>query len=105
MAKIPYWENLFPDAANMGVNCNRESARINTATQNIYNHFATNPLNASYGIYSMDVLCNPGCGNGTNTTVTCQPVQQCADHGLDRHHYLQLCAAHPAPPYDVAGCR
>ncbi len=45
------------------MSCNQGICQAgNTATQNIYNHFATNPLNASYGIYSMDILCNPGCG-------------------------------------------
>ena len=49
-----------------------------TATQNIFNHFATNPLNASYGIYSMDMLCNPGCGGRTTaitpaSTAVCPP--------------------------------
>jgi hypothetical protein len=63
VATIPYWEHLFPDAAGLGANGKGTAGY--SATQNIYNHFATNPLNASYGIYSMDVLCNPGCG-GTN---------------------------------------
>jgi hypothetical protein len=63
---IAYWEDLFPDAANQGVNCNGGCIDGYTATQNIFNHFATNPLNATYGIYSMDILCNPGCGGTSN---------------------------------------
>lgn len=55
VAKIPYWENLFPDATGLkpfGI-----GTRGHTAMQNIYDHFATNDINASYGICSMDILC------------------------------------------------
>ena len=73
---IDYWEDLFPDAAGTGAIGNGTPGY--TATQNIFNHFATNPLNASYGIYSMDILCNPGCGGRIiattrASTATCPP--------------------------------
>ena len=99
IAKIPYWENLFPDAANLGVNCTQGVCQDgNTATQNIYNHFATNPLNASYGIYSMDVLCNPGCGNGQyNRYYASQfsSAQTQASIGTTSYNSGQLILRHP----------
>ena len=99
IAKIPYWENLFPDAANLGVNCTQGVCQNgNTATQNIYNHFATNPLNASYGIYSMDVLCNPGCGNGQyNRYFASQfsSAQTLASIGTTSYNSGQLIMRHP----------
>src|ERR1700733_2709739 len=99
IAKIPYWENLFPDAANLGVNCTQGVCQDgNSATQNIYNHFATNPLNASYGIYSMDVLCNPGCGNGHyNRYFASQfsSAQTMASIGTTSYNSGQLILRHP----------
>src|ERR1700733_7444641 len=98
IAKIPYWENLFPDAANLGVNCTQGVCQDGySATQNIYNHFATNPLNASYGIYSMDVLCNPGCGGAHNRYFAAQysSMQTQASIGTTSYHSGQLIMRHP----------
>jgi len=95
VAKIPYWEDLFPDAA--GVGANGSGTPGYTATQNIYNHFATNPLNASYGIYSMDVLCNPGCGGTNNRYYASQysSMQTQASIGTTSYHSGQLIMRHP----------
>jgi hypothetical protein len=95
VAKIPYWENLFPDAAGLGATGNGTAGL--TATQNIYNHFATNPLNASYGIYSMDVLCNPGCGGVNNRYFDSQysTLQTQASIGTTSYHSGQLIVRHP----------
>jgi hypothetical protein len=57
---IPYWENLFPDAAGMDVQ--GTGAPGNSATQNIYNLYKGDIDNASLDLYNLDILCNPGCG-------------------------------------------
>ena len=68
VTKIPYWEDLFPDAAGKGSSmastpCSATICQAgNTATQNIYNQFAAEPLNASDDLNLMDTLCTPGCG-------------------------------------------
>lgn len=62
VAPIPFFENMFPDAAGGG----------KSATQNIY---APNPAtgypgwlagNETGSLYMMDILCTPGCGGQTN---------------------------------------
>jgi hypothetical protein len=95
VAKIPYWEDLFPDAAGVGPTGNGQAGL--TATQNIYNHFATNPLNASYGIYSMDVLCNPGCGGANNRYFASQfsTMQTQASIGTTSYNSAQIILRHP----------
>ena len=63
VAPVAYFENLFPDAANKGADGTGTPG--NSATQNIYNNLFRNyPNNASYIQYSLDILCQPGCGNG-----------------------------------------
>jgi hypothetical protein len=54
VAAIPYFENMFPDAAKGG----------KSATQNIYESWL--PGNETGSLYMMDVLCTPGCGGKTN---------------------------------------
>ncbi|HEY0263401.1 MAG TPA: TonB-dependent receptor [Granulicella sp.] len=67
--KIPYWENLFPDASgaagspNASIPCPKNVCQSgNSATQNIYNQYAAQPLNATDDLNLMDTLCSPGCG-------------------------------------------
>jgi hypothetical protein len=95
VAPIPYWEHLFPDAAGLGRTGTGTPGL--TATQNIYNHFATNPLNASYGIYSMDVLCNPGCGSANNRYFASQysSMQTQASIGTTSYNSGLLIVRHP----------
>jgi hypothetical protein len=69
VANIAYWENLFPDAAGASgssmaaIPCPRTVCKAgNSATQNIYNQFAAQPLNATDDLNLMDTLCSPGCG-------------------------------------------
>ena len=53
---IPYFENLFPDAATPSV----------SATQNIYSQvWVANRGNETSGLYDLDVACFPGCGGQT----------------------------------------
>jgi hypothetical protein len=55
VAAIPYFEDMFPDAAGGGL----------SATQNIYNQVWF-PGNETGSLYMLDVLCTPGCGGATN---------------------------------------
>ncbi|MGA2889937.1 MAG: TonB-dependent receptor [Terracidiphilus sp.] len=54
VAAIPYFENMFPDAAGGG----------QSATQNIYNIWL--PGNETGSLYMLDILCAPGCGGTPN---------------------------------------
>lgn len=70
VAKIAYWEDLFPDAAGASgspmasIPCPKTVCQAgNSATQNIYNQFAAQPLNATDDLNLMDTLCSPGCGS------------------------------------------
>jgi Carboxypeptidase regulatory-like domain len=58
--KIAYWEDMFPDAANMGASGAGKPGY--SATQNIYSLYAADPLNSSANLYAMDIFCSPGCG-------------------------------------------
>jgi len=69
VAPIAYWEDLFPDAAGAAgsamasIPCPKTVCQAgNTATQNIYNQFKAQPLNATDDLNLMDTLCSPGCG-------------------------------------------
>jgi len=53
---IPYWEDMFPDAAKNGL----------SATQNIYNLWRTLLGNETFSLFNLDLLCTPGCGGQTN---------------------------------------
>jgi hypothetical protein len=55
VAAIPYFENMFPDAAKNG----------KSATENIYEQVWM-PGNETGSLYSLDILCAPGCGGKTN---------------------------------------
>jgi hypothetical protein len=57
VSAIPYFEDMFPDAAGNGM----------SATQNIYTQdWAPNRGNETSAIYLLDVACSPGCGGKTN---------------------------------------
>jgi len=56
VAPIPYWEDMFPAAAQGGL----------SATQNIYNLWKTLLGNETFSIFLMDVACSPAyCGGQT----------------------------------------
>ena len=92
---VPYWEDLFPDAAGTGADGSGTPGY--TATQNTFNHFATNELNASYGIYSMDILCNPGCGGKHNRYYPSQysNLSTISSIGTSSYNSGQLIVRHP----------
>jgi len=54
VSAIPYFENMFPDAAGGG----------SSATQNVYNIWL--PGNETGSLYMLDILCTPGCGGTPN---------------------------------------
>ncbi|HEX4423960.1 MAG TPA: carboxypeptidase-like regulatory domain-containing protein [Terriglobales bacterium] len=56
VAPIPYWENMFPDAAGGG----------NSATQNIYNLWKSLLGNETFSLFYLDIQCMPGCGGQPN---------------------------------------
>ena len=54
---IPYFEDMFPDAAGNGV----------SATQNIYSQvWAANRGNETSALFDLDAFCFPGCGGQLN---------------------------------------
>jgi carboxypeptidase family protein len=53
---IPYWQDMFPDAAGGG----------NSATQNVFNQWRTLLGNETFSLFLMDLTCSPGCGGQTN---------------------------------------
>jgi hypothetical protein len=58
---IPYFEDLFPDAA--GVDAAGDGVAGNSATQNIYSvTWADSRGNETNALYNMDEFCDPGCG-------------------------------------------
>ena len=73
---IPYWENLFPQAAGQGLlsgtggtaPCSGGPAPANpTATQNIYDMYNCNVGNETLSLELLDAFCFPACaGTGSN---------------------------------------
>lgn len=58
---IPYFEDLFPDAA--GVDAAGDGVAGNSATQNIYSvTWAGSRGNETNALFNMDEACDPGCG-------------------------------------------
>ncbi|MGC2403990.1 MAG: carboxypeptidase-like regulatory domain-containing protein [Acidobacteriaceae bacterium] len=77
MAKIPYWEDMFPQAAgpNGASNAAPGTPLANpTATQNIYDLYYSNLGNESLSLEDLDAFCDPACvGTGTNNLGTVSP--------------------------------
>jgi hypothetical protein len=66
IAPIPYFEDLFPDAA--GVDAAGDGTAGYNATQNIYNIVFLNQStrgNETNFLFDTDVFCDPGCGGQT----------------------------------------
>ncbi len=60
---IPYWQNLFPGAAGAaGISGYAPGIPANpTATQNIYDLYYANGVDATYALQSLDAYCFPAC--------------------------------------------
>jgi hypothetical protein len=70
IAKIPYWENLFPQAAGAAniIGAAPGTPANPTATQNIYDLYYSNLGNETLSLEDLDAFCYPACaGTGTNT--------------------------------------
>jgi len=70
MAKIPYWENLFPQAAGAAnvIGAAPGTPANPTATQNIYDLYYSNLGNETLSLEDLDAFCFPACvGTGSNT--------------------------------------
>ncbi len=95
VAKIPYFENLFPDAAGLGASGTGTPGY--TATQNIFNNYAVAPLNAAFGLYNMDVNCTPGCGGKTNRYFASQfdSLPTLSSIGTTSYNSAQVILRHP----------
>jgi len=70
MAAIPYWENLFPQAAGAAniIGAAPGAPANPTATQNIYDLYYSNLGNETLSLEDLDAFCYPACaGTGSNT--------------------------------------
>lgn len=70
MAKIPYWENMFPQAAGAAniIGAAPGAPANPTATQNIYDLYYSNLGNETLSLEDLDAFCYPACaGTGSNT--------------------------------------
>ena len=70
MAAIPYWENLFPQAAGAAniIGSAPGTPAKPTATQNIYDLYTSNLGNETLSLEDLDAFCYPACaGTGSNT--------------------------------------
>jgi hypothetical protein len=70
MAAIPYWENLFPQAAGKAniIGAAPGTPANPTATQNIYDLYYSNLGNETLSLEDLDAFCYPACaGTGSNT--------------------------------------
>ncbi len=94
----PYFEHLFPDAANSGADGSGKPG--NTATQNIFNNLFVNyPVNSSYIQYSLDILCSPGCGgksNGVFYNHQFNSLFTWTSNGTSNYNAAQIILRHPA---------
>jgi hypothetical protein len=61
--KIPYWENLFPDAAGLGASGTGTPGA--SATQNMYSLFKSLRGTETFALEDADIYCIPGCGGQT----------------------------------------
>jgi hypothetical protein len=69
IAKIPYWENMFPQAAGArGIQgCAPNAPGIPSATQNIYDLYYCELGNETLALEDLDAFCIPACaGTGSN---------------------------------------
>jgi hypothetical protein len=85
---IPYFEDMFPDAAGGG----------HSATQNIYNNLWRYYLgNETGALYALDILCQPGCGGQTGRYWSSQysSLYSWASIGVSNYNGGQFTLRHP----------
>ena len=83
--QIPYWEDMFPDAADRGAS--GAGTPGYSATQNIYSSYAADTLNASADLYGMDIFCSPGCGGQRFRFFSSQYVSAFAQSSIGTSSY------------------
>ncbi len=85
---IPYWEDLFPNAAGAGLTSGCSSGIVNgsaySATQNIYDLFACVPGNETYALFYLDYPVNGGSG-----PYQCFPACSTINGKTGPYHYYQ----------------
>jgi hypothetical protein len=88
VSPIPYWEDLFPDAAKNGL----------SATQNIYSLWKTLLGNETFSLYNLDILCSPGCGGQPNRYWSPQygSIFAWTSNGTSSYNAGQIVLRHPA---------
>jgi hypothetical protein len=96
VAPIPYFEDLFPDAA--GVDTAGDGAIGNSATQNIYTDLWQYVRgNETAALNSMDEDCYPGCGGqiGRYWPLQYSSLYVTASDGTSNYNALQMILRHP----------
>lgn len=96
VAAIPYFENLFPDAA--GLDTAGDGAEGNSATQNIYTDLWQYVRgNETAALNSLDEGCYPGCGGKTGRYWPLQysSLYVTASNGTSNYNALQMILRHP----------
>ena len=93
---IPYWENLFPDAA--GMDTAGDGAEGNSATQNIYNDLWQYVRgNETAALDDLDIYCYPGCGGqiGRYWPLQYSSLFVTSSNGTSSYNAGQIILRHP----------
>ncbi len=93
---IPYFENLFPDAA--GLDAAGDGAEGNSATQNIYTDIWSSLRgNETQALNYMDEYCYPGCGGqlGRYWPLQYSSLYVTSSDGTANYNALQVVLRHP----------
>jgi hypothetical protein len=93
---VPYFEDLFPDAA--GLDAAGDGTAGYTATQNIYNNLWQYVRgNETDGLYALDIGCDPGCGGqiGRYWPLQYSSLYVTSSDGTSNYNALQVILRHP----------
>ncbi len=96
VAAIPYFEDLFPDAA--GLDTGMDGAQGNSATQNIYTDLWQYVRgNETAALNYMDEGCYPGCGGqiGRYWPLQYSSLYVTSSDGTSNYNALQMILRHP----------
>lgn len=96
VAAIPYFEDLFPDAA--GLDTAGDGAVGNSATQNIYNDLWQYVRgNETAALDDMDIFCYPGCGGqvGRYWPLQYSSLYATTSNGTSSYNAGQFILKHP----------
>ncbi|MBB5056819.1 hypothetical protein HDF16_001504 [Granulicella aggregans] len=96
VAPIPYFEDLFPDAA--GVGAADDGTPGASATQNIYDlDYSTQRGNETQALNNLDEYCDPGCGGqiGRYWPLQYSSLYVTSSDGSANYNALQAILRHP----------